>query len=151
MLWKYNSQENWLRDGVQRRAQNKVFSLFDENGIEHFVEGRKGNIVFEYFQKQFMFDLSAPDNMPCSLSLCSSLQNIRDCQHSYAFYWFHPWEFRVCLDLKENVGVSNNVQLTIPLLLWGIWKYRTEFLYAGKQADLNFPRRLRSWAIRGIE
>lgn len=62
--WKERRHENWLHNGdrntkyfhgsVQRkRAQNKVFSLIDESGVEQFSNGSKGNIVVDYFQKLF--------------------------------------------------------------------------------------------------
>ncbi|KAG7568115.1 Reverse transcriptase domain [Arabidopsis thaliana x Arabidopsis arenosa] len=64
VYWKERSHENWLHDGdrntkyfhgcVQgRRAQNKIFSLIDDNGVEQFADGSKGNIAVGYFQKMF--------------------------------------------------------------------------------------------------
>ena len=64
VYWKQKSSENWLNDGDKntkyfhgsvngRRAQNKVFSLIDDNGVEQFSDGSKGNIAVDYFQKLF--------------------------------------------------------------------------------------------------
>jgi len=64
VYWKQKSSEKWLDDGERntkyfhgcvkgRRAQNKVFSLFDENDVEQFDDGSKGNIAVAYFQKLF--------------------------------------------------------------------------------------------------
>ncbi|KAG7586642.1 Reverse transcriptase zinc-binding domain [Arabidopsis thaliana x Arabidopsis arenosa] len=64
VYWKQKSHENWLHDGdrntkyfhgcVQgKRAKNKIFSLIDDNGVEQFADGSKGNIAVDYFQKMF--------------------------------------------------------------------------------------------------
>ncbi|KAG7593815.1 hypothetical protein ISN45_Aa01g026030 [Arabidopsis thaliana x Arabidopsis arenosa] len=64
LYWKLRSKEKWLSEGdrntkffhgsvQRRRVQNRVLSLFDDNEIEQFAEGSKGEIAVEYFRKMF--------------------------------------------------------------------------------------------------
>lgn len=64
VYWKEKSKERWLEDGdknssffhgsVQtRKMRNKVSSLLDKDGVEHFSEEDKGQIAVEYFQDLF--------------------------------------------------------------------------------------------------
>ncbi|KAG7543484.1 Reverse transcriptase domain [Arabidopsis thaliana x Arabidopsis arenosa] len=64
------SRERWLKEGdmntkffhgsvQRRRVQNCILSLFDNNDVEQFAEGSKGEIAVEYFRK--MFSSSKPD------------------------------------------------------------------------------------------
>ncbi|KAG7545310.1 Reverse transcriptase zinc-binding domain [Arabidopsis suecica] len=41
------------------------------------------------------------------------------------------------LKLMSNDGVSLNMRMAIPWILWGIWKHRNGIKYAGTQGDLN--------------
>ncbi|KAG7582623.1 Zinc knuckle CX2CX4HX4C [Arabidopsis suecica] len=77
VYWKQRSHENWLHNGdrntkyfhgsVQRkRAQNKIFSLIDERGVEQFSDGSKGNIAVDYFQQ--LFTSSQPTDASVLLS-----------------------------------------------------------------------------------
>ncbi|KAG7536410.1 Reverse transcriptase domain [Arabidopsis suecica] len=70
--WKQKSRERWLKEGdrntkffhgsvQRRRVQNRILSLFDNNDIEQFAEGSKGEIAVEYFRK--MFTSSKPDHV----------------------------------------------------------------------------------------
>ncbi|XP_010513742.1 PREDICTED: uncharacterized protein LOC104789794 [Camelina sativa] len=64
LYWKERSREQWLQGGdrntkffhgsvQRRRIQNKILSLFDENGVEQFSEGSKGEVAVAYFRKMF--------------------------------------------------------------------------------------------------
>ena len=70
LYWKQKSRERWLTEGdintknfhgsvQRRRVQNRILSLFDNNDIEQFAEGSKGEIAVEYFRK--LFSSSKPD------------------------------------------------------------------------------------------
>lgn len=64
LYWKQRSHEKWLRDGdrntrffhgsvQRRRVHNIILSLFDDNGVEQFLDGSKGEIAVDYFRKLF--------------------------------------------------------------------------------------------------
>ena len=68
--WKVKSKNSWLRVGDKntkifhgwvesRRMKNKVHSIVDDAGEEHFSEESKGKIVVEYFTNLFMSSNSA--------------------------------------------------------------------------------------------
>ncbi|KAG7572529.1 hypothetical protein ISN44_As09g008890 [Arabidopsis suecica] len=76
LYWKLRSKEKWLRDGdrntkffhgsvQRRRVQNRILSLFDDNDLEQFSEGSKGEIAVDYFRK--MFSSSTPSLIPEAL------------------------------------------------------------------------------------
>ena len=63
-FWKQKSKNTWLQVGDKntrvfhgwvetRSMKNRVQSLFDSSGIEHFDENKKGDIAVQYFQDLF--------------------------------------------------------------------------------------------------
>lgn len=62
--WKQKSKNTWLKVGDKntkvfhgwvetRRMKNKIHSLFDDNGVEHFSEDEMGGIAVDYFKNMF--------------------------------------------------------------------------------------------------
>ncbi|XP_018488079.1 uncharacterized protein LOC108858692 [Raphanus sativus] len=63
-FWKAKSKNTWLQVGDKntrvfhgwvetRRMKNRVQSLLNENGVEHYEEEQKGEIAVQYFQNLF--------------------------------------------------------------------------------------------------
>ncbi|KAG7593406.1 Reverse transcriptase domain [Arabidopsis thaliana x Arabidopsis arenosa] len=72
LYWKQKSRERWLKEGdrntkffhgsvQRRRVQNRILSLFDDNNLEQFAEGSKGEIAVAYFRK--IFSSSTPEGI----------------------------------------------------------------------------------------
>lgn len=60
LFWRQKCREEWLKAGdrntkyfhnciKERRMQNRILTLLDEMGNEHFSEGEKGNLAVEFF------------------------------------------------------------------------------------------------------
>ncbi|KAG7585295.1 Ribonuclease H domain [Arabidopsis thaliana x Arabidopsis arenosa] len=126
LYWKQKSRERWLKEGdrntkffhgsvQRRRAQNRILSLFDNNEVEQFAEGSKGEIAVEYSRK--LFSSSKPDNLKEALEAFSIRGDSTPGADGmsglfYQAYW-------------DIVGPQ------------GIWKARNSTIFAGQASNPN--------------